>query len=242
MVEKDADSEATYEDDDEEDQEYDETEIISIFNAFEDTPKDGHAYLALASFLVNNRCFAESEARGYALQAIELLQHDPRRLEAQLVLANADIILEELDEALNAVDIVLKEPDAPQHLLRRAYTTLANIQKDQGKLEEVAKSYELARQADPQEPMSGEDLYDEFYLYLEQQADATLIDRVGSWKTTEKLTIMTWVSVSECCIGDEETCSICANHLPITNYRGTTAVGTPSSSWLPGEAVRWMQR
>ncbi|GIZ42161.1 hypothetical protein CKM354_000543900 [Cercospora kikuchii] len=192
LVEKDADSEATYEDDDEEDQEYDETEIISIFNAFEDTPKDGHAYLALASFLVNNRCFAESEARGYALQAIELLQHDPRRLEAQLVLANADIILEELDEALNAVDIVLKEPDTPQHLLRRAYTTLANIQKDQGKLEEVAKSYELARQADPQEPMSGEDLYDEFYLYLEQQADATLIDRVGSWKTTEKLTIMTW--------------------------------------------------
>lgn len=196
MIEKDTDGEATDEDDDddEEDREYDETEIINIFKAFEDTPKDGHAYLALATFLVNNRCFAESEARGYALQAIELLQDDPRRLEAQLVLANADIILEELDEALSAVDIVLKEPDIPRNLLRRAYTTLANIQKDQGKLEEVAKSYELARQVDPQEPMSGEDLYDEFYLYLEQQADATLIDQVGSWKTTEKLTIMTWVS------------------------------------------------
>ncbi|PPJ58132.1 hypothetical protein CBER1_02605 [Cercospora berteroae] len=192
LVEKDADSEATDDDEDEEDREYDETEIINIFNAFEDTPKDGYAYLALATFLVNNRCFAESEARDYALQAIELLQNDPRRLEAQLVLANADIILDELDEALNAVNIVIKEPDIPRNLLRRAYTTLANIQKEQGKLEEVAKSYELARQADPQEPMSGEDLYDEFYLYLEQQADATLIDRVGSWKTTEKLTIMTW--------------------------------------------------
>ncbi|KAF2215757.1 hypothetical protein CERZMDRAFT_35005, partial [Cercospora zeae-maydis SCOH1-5] len=188
LVEDDTNSEATDEDD--EDLGYDEVEIVNIFNAFEDIPKDGHAYLALATFLLKND--GSADARSYALKAIELLPEAPRRLEAQLVLANADLELDELDEALKAVDTVIKQPDVPRNLLRRAFTTLAKIQKAQGKLDDAAASYKLAREADPQEPMSGDDLSDEFYLYVEQQADATLIDRVASWKTTEKLTIMTW--------------------------------------------------
>ncbi|KAM3425267.1 hypothetical protein BST61_g7215 [Cercospora zeina] len=188
LVENDSNSEAT--DDDDEDPGYDEVEIVNIFNAFEDIAKDGYAYLALATFLLKND--GSADAQSYALKAIELLAEDPRQLEAQLVLANADLGLDEFDEALQAVDTVIKQANVPRSLLRRAFTTLAKIHKEQGKLDDAASSYKLAREADPQEPMSGDDLSDEFYLYLEQQADATLIDRVASWKTTEKLTIMTW--------------------------------------------------
>ena len=169
---------------------YDEVEIMGIFDAFEDIPKDGKAYRALCALLEGHSHYFE--ARQTALKGIELLPEGLERHEVRLILANAYLGLDEFEEASEAVNVVLGWPEAPPHVRRRALVNLAKVQKAKGNWEDAAKSYEQARQADPQEPMPGADLSEELRIYFEQRADAKMMELVTTWTTTEKLTLMTW--------------------------------------------------
>lgn len=190
---------------------YTKKEIIGVFQAFEDTPKDSNANWAVASLLTHSRHF--TAALPYALHALEGekqdskdghedADHATRRFRTSNLLARIylgkndhktanEAICEGLASAVKGQEEG-KSPTIPAKLLRIGLLTRAKTEVGQGKIDDAIRSYEEARKADPENPMPGHNLKEEFHVYLDGKSDKEVIGLVKRWKPMERLAWMTW--------------------------------------------------
>ncbi|KAF1970445.1 hypothetical protein BU23DRAFT_600982 [Bimuria novae-zelandiae CBS 107.79] len=168
-------------------------EILVVSKAFPSIVNENTAYaVALLLFHYGHYDTALPEAK----HAIEVASHDPtKKLQATDLLAKIHYQLEEYDKAHNTIaPVLVKIPDVPPVTIRRALVTRAKIEFAQSLVDDAMASYQAARLAQPDTPMLGSDLQDQFAFLTSKLAhDALAIVRVvQSWSPLERLAWMTW--------------------------------------------------
>lgn len=180
---------------------YPKDEITGLFEAYEDIPRNANAYWAVAMLLEHSN--HHKAALPYAHRAFDESAVGVERM--RIVHLLADINLEKKDrEAANKVicdGLSSNRQLLPPKLLRTGLVKRAKTEVALGKLDDAIRSYEEARLADPEEPMPGDILKDEFKVYIDKHADAELMALVRKWKPMERLAWMTWKYDS---VGEED--------------------------------------
>ncbi|KAI0134064.1 hypothetical protein BJ170DRAFT_729328 [Xylariales sp. AK1849] len=176
--------------DPEDDVKCDKEEILGLSEAFDDIHKDGNAHWAVAAVLED---FGHHDAGLVeARQALDKFAEPARRFQTLVLLANIQMNLDspDLDTAFRSIAEALSNPVSISHsLLRNAYVTQAKIQAARENLDDAVASYEEARRANPDEPLTGDILQDEF---LANKDNGTSVDLVKKWTLYEQLAWMTW--------------------------------------------------
>ncbi|KAK1766356.1 hypothetical protein QBC33DRAFT_612002 [Phialemonium atrogriseum] len=188
----DSDSDDSSSDSDDEGPQYEEEEILGIVGAFEVVEKDANAHWAIAAVLADCQHY---QAAHTELQVALSACVDPvERFRILNLLASAKLNTEDKEGAAETIANCLSNREVSLSLLRKALVTRGRIQVALEKLDEAVGSYDEARRADPNEPMRGDLLQEEFDVYRnkEVEAGAELIRGVRGWQPLERLAWMTW--------------------------------------------------
>lgn len=154
--------------------------------------KDANAHWAIAAVLADSQHY---QAAHTELQAALSACVDPvERFRILNLLASAKLSTEDKEGAAETIADCLSNREVSPSLLRKALVTRGRIQVALEKLDEAVGSYDEARRADPNEPMRGDLLQEEFDVYRNKgvEADAELIGVVRGWQPLERLAWMTW--------------------------------------------------
>lgn len=184
-------------DDDSDSDSYDEEsnytveQILAVFNAFPDFPKDANAYHNVSLLLENNE--HHTSALKHGLRALDGCK-DPV-LRFRILVLVAQIYLRKRENG-TAHEMIREALSSSQSLapkfLRRGLIIRAQVELAIGRMDEAIATYEEARLADPEEPLEGETLDLAFNAGVKKQDCELLVDMVKKWKPMERLAWMTW--------------------------------------------------
>lgn len=188
----DSDEEETDDDDDdEEESNYTRKEIVAAFDVYDDVPKDANAYWSLALLL--EHCGHHKSALPHAFRALKMCKDPVKKFQISDLLANILLARKETEKANDTICKALSEHQSlPANLRRAGLITRAKIEVSSKRFNDAVTSYEEARLANLDEPLSGDTLKDTFNACVEKADDAILIEVVKNWSATERLTWMTW--------------------------------------------------
>lgn len=143
-------------------------EILAIFEAFEDTPRNAEAHRAVAELLQHSE--HPKIAWKHIHLAMKLASEQSLTVRIKFLAAQIRVSLRTSDEACDLVMDALKSAyKMPPRMLRQYLITRARAKTGAQKLDLAVQSYEEARKADPQENMPGYLLREAFDVIMKRK-------------------------------------------------------------------------
>jgi tetratricopeptide (TPR) repeat protein len=172
---------------------YTAEQILQVFGAFDDIPKNAKAYRVLALML--QKCGHHKQALVNARRALNTCEVSQLELRSRILnlIANVLLKLKDFGGAATAINEALSISDAvPQKLLRGNLLTRASAELKAGNKRQAITTYEEARVASTEDPLSGFYLHATIDACLELHDDKLAIELMKNWKPMERLSWATW--------------------------------------------------